>query len=321
MTAELNVYQQQPNSAPSQLVSWAEAARSAHQLVAPLVTTDFVPAHFRPKNGTDDALRAAQASATAAVLFGAEIGMSPMASLQSIFVISGRPGLYARVMRALVLNAGHEMWTEDSSDSKAVVCGRRRGSSNVERVTVTMEQARKAGWTKNAKYQTEPATMLLARADSQAARRVAPDALLGMPMSMEEMEDEAAPTTTITRADAKPKPVRRALAPTPIEPSLDNDSQDEQPARPVEDREDVRVFITDPQSKKLHAALNSGGYTDRALGLAFISDTVGRDVDSSKNLTREEASRVIDALEHAARPAEPPLDEEWPTTAQPGGAE
>jgi hypothetical protein len=311
MTAELVPYPTDLPASAGMLVSWAKAADAAFTLGSALCKTSFVPAQFKDKAG----------EATAAILYGAEAGLSPLAALQGVYVISGKPAMYARTLLAVALGAGHEVWTEEITDTRAIVCGRRRGSDNIERSTWTIDRAKRAGYTKNAKYQSDPQAMLLARAQSDVCRRVAPDALLGMPYSVEELEDEDVPTVTIARADAKPKPVRRALAPTPIEPSLDNDSQDEQPARPVEDREDVRVFITDPQSKKLHAALNSGGYTDRALGLAFISDTVGRDVDSSKNLTREEASRVIDALEHAARPAEPPLDEEWPTTAQPGGAE
>ena len=36
--------------------------------------------------------------------------------------------------------------------------------------------------------------------------------------------------------------------------------------------------------------------SDRASGLAYISEEVGRTVETSKDLTRDEASRVIDAL-------------------------
>lgn len=302
-------------SAPALLTAWADAASAAHRLAAPLVMTDFVPAHFRPKGTSDEAVRTAQAAATAAVLYGAEAGLSPMQALQGIYVISGRPALYARTMLAITLAAGHEVWTEESGDNRAIVCARRRGTRQVERVVVTMDQARKANWTSNKKYTTEPATMLLARAQSQACRRVAPDALVGMAYSAEELEDETVQTTTASRAsDAPKRTARRAAVPAPEEPELD-----EPPAASPESSDDL---ITAPQLKKLHAAMGERGLSDRAEGLAFLSATLGRDVTTSKDLSKDEASRVIDRLESAPVDEEPDGEEPggegaWPDVAQP----
>jgi hypothetical protein len=311
--------------APAALVAWADAASAAHRLAAPLVATDFVPAHFRPKGSSEEALRAAQASATAAVLCGAEVGLSPMQSLQGIFVIGGRPGMYARVMHALTLTAGHETWTEESTDTRAIVCGRRKGSQHTERVVVTMDQARKAGWTSNKKYQTEPATMLLARAQSQLCRRIAPDALLGLAYSVEELEDEQpAPTTTVSRADSPKRTMKRAaVAPPP--PADDPPLDDEPQAMPA--AEPAAEPITAAQLKKLHAAMGDRGLSDRAAGLDYLSQILGRQVETSKELSKDEASRVIDLLENGVVD-EPPIDVEvedpdepdWPEVARPPDA-
>lgn len=198
-------------NAPGALVAWAEAASAAHRLATPLIATDFVPAHFRPKGQSEDAVRVAQASATAAILFGAEAGLTPMQALQGIYVISGKPAMYARVMLAVTLAQGHEVWTEELTDTKAVVCGRRRGSEHVEKVTWTLERASKAGYTSNKKYATDPQAMLLARAQSDVCRRIAPDAILGMAYSVEELEDEGDPSPTT----AKRRTAKRAAPPTP----------------------------------------------------------------------------------------------------------
>lgn len=296
-------------SAPAALVEWAEAAGAAHRLVAPLVSTDFVPAHFRPKGNSDDAVRSAQAAATAAVLYGAEAGLSPMQALQGIYVISGRPALYSRTMLAITLSAGHEVWTEESTDTRAVVCGRRRGSSNSERVVVTMDQARKAGWTNNKKYVSEPAVMLLARAQSQVCRRIAPDALVGMAYSAEELEDENAPAVTVQRGAAKAVQRKAAPKPAPVidEPELDDMTAEEysghddaapEPATTESDA-DADSPITAPQLTKLHAAMNAEGIKERSEALAFLKTRTGRDVESSKDLTKDEASQVIDWLENS----------------------
>lgn len=292
-------------SAPASLIEWANAAGAAHQLAVPLCRTDFVPQHFR---GNEHA-------ATAAILYGAEAGLSPLQALQGIYVIGGRPALYSRTMLAVTLGAGHEVWTEESTDARAVVCARRRGAQHVERVVVTMDQATKAGWTKNAKYRTEPATMLLARAQSQACRRVAPDALLGLAYSAEELQDDE----QVQAAPAEPKRTARratkAVAPAPEAPEPDLEPEPTQPAT-----EAGGDGISEPQLKKLHATLGDLGVTVRDDALKLLSSLAGRQVDSSKDLTRAEATSVIDQLDRMTAGdvvEEPPLDDTgWPEVAQ-----
>jgi hypothetical protein len=57
--------------------------------------------------------------------------------------------------------------------------------------------------------------------------------------------------------------------------------------------------ITADQLKELAAALRDNQLTERAAVLAYVSDVVGRDVDSSKSLTRDEAAKVIESLRAA----------------------
>lgn len=310
MTAELTPYtgsQDGHDPAPGNLVAWAEAASAAHRLAAPLVKTAFVPEHFRPRGDSPEALQIAQASATAAVLFGAEAGLSPLQALQGVYVISGKPAMYARTMLAVTLGRGHEVWTEELTDTRAVVCGRRRGSEHVERVVWTAERARKAGYTKNAKYQTDPQSMLLARAQSDACRRIAPDALLGMPYSVEELEDEEQPAAVVTmQRDPQKRTARRAPV-TPVEePALDPDEPiDLVPAEPTEpdldDKTDPRdVPATRAQITKLNIQLQEAGITDREEKLQYLSGSVGRGLESSKDLTKAEANGLIDMLEREA---------------------
>lgn len=313
--SELEVFEQPAlHSAPSALVAWADAASAAHRLAVPLCRTQFVPAHFKDN---EDA-------ATAAILFGAEAGLSPLQALQGIYVIGGKPAMYARTMLAVTLAAGHEVMTEESTDVRAVVKARRKGSSHVETVVVTIDQAKRAGWTSNKKYQTEPAAMLLARAQSQACRRVAPDALLGMAYSAEELIEDrgadlpqvrrtarrrtepAAPVEAVEPALDAPTSAVDAAAPhaadvVDAEPSFDDAPVDAE----VVEEPDTGEAITDPQLKKVNAMLREAGH-DRASALAWASEVLGRPVDSTKSLTTREASLLIDRLEADARQADSP---------------
>jgi len=292
------------------LVSWAHALRSAKQLGDALCVTSFVPEHFRSK----------PEEAAAAIMYGDEIGFSPGQSLQSIFVVSGRPSLYARSMLALVLAHGHHIWTETVTPQKVVVCGQRGGTNHVERVEWTQEKARQAGYTKNKKYQTDPEAMLYARASGDVARRIAPDALAGLAFTVEEMEMSEQPTTTVTREPKRSSTVQRRQraepAPEPdltetttvsetSEPSLTEQPPEPEPDETVEP--DDGDGISSAQQKKLGALMREVDLTDRDAALAYVANVIGREVSSRKDLSKTEAGSVIDALE-ADREAMPTDD-------------
>lgn len=288
------------------LVSWAHAAQAAKQLADALSSTSFVPKIFQGQ--PDDA--------AAAIMYGDEIGFTPGQSLQNIYVISGKPALYARAMVALVLSKGHEIWTEASSPQRVIVCGRRRGTKNVERVEWTRAKAEQAGYTTNKKYQSAPEDMLYARASGTIARRVAPDALMGVAYTVEELELGISDTTVTVTQEEPPKKrtAQRASAKKEF-PAADEPDLDESKPEPS---------ITKPQLTKLHILAQERGIEDDRDGyLRYLTNIAGRDIESSKELTVDEASRVIDSLEkdvNALKPktdeaAEPDPNEHWKNDA------
>lgn len=316
------------SDAMARLGQWVEAAHNAHTLVAPLVDTAFVPDAYKPKvdpRATDEQKQAARnvaiANATAAVLQGLTLGVDPLVALQQIYIVHGRPGMYAKFMVALVQAHGHEVWDEDVSDTRAVVCGRRKGTEHIARVTITMDMAKRAKWTSNAKYQETPQDMLWSRAASRVCDRIASDVLKGI-TSVEEIQDTIQVEATAGPATRTVRPRRQTAAALPATPAEDPPLDDEQPAPTTpEPATDAEPMITQPQSRKLHAALRDTGRTDRDEALVWMAGVIGRPVDSTKELTKEEARRVIDALETPAEPAaesEPPLDGDWPAAAEPG---
>lgn len=212
----------------SSLRDWVTAATDAEALVTMLVDTPFMPKSHWPdvgqgKNDMSPAQRQqarpiAIATGTAAVLQGITLGLDPLTALARIYVVHGVPGLYAKLKVALVQSRGHEIWTEDNTDDRAVVCGRRRGTDTIERVTITMAAARKAGWTRNPTYEKTPADMLWSRAAGRVSDRIGGDALHGLPTA----EDLTDPEVDDSTGEAAPRrvaaPRRRAAVTAPAEP-------------------------------------------------------------------------------------------------------
>ena len=262
------------------LIAWADGLAAAHRIGSALCQTAFVPAAFRGK----------PEDAAAAILYGDEIGLTPTQSLQSVHVISGRPGLYARAMVALLLAHGHEVWTVEKSDAKVTVAGRRKGSTHVHEETWTTARAQKAGYTTNKKYATDPQAMLYARAAADVCRQIAPDALAGLDYAVEELEMLDAPTVTVTRTTAPATKAQRKPAAAPVEPPLE----------PVvsEVTHTVTQLRSEPQMRKLWALAKDAGM-DEAAFRAYLNDALDREVETTKTITADEANSLIDWLEQS----------------------
>jgi len=72
--------------------------------------------------------------------------------------------------------------------------------------------------------------------------------------------------------------------------------------------------VIDPkgkQMKAIHAGMNEAGLSERVAGLEFLSEVTGREVTTSKDLTRAEAGKVLDELaqinQHSLTDATPAL--------------
>lgn len=269
------------------LVVWAEKLTAAHRIAVALCNTSFVPAAFRgkPEEGA------------AAILYGDELGFSPMASLQGLFVIGGKPSMYARQMVALLISRGHEVWTVEKDDESVTVAGRRRGSAHVVTETWTPARARKAGYTSNKKYDSDPQAMLYARAAADVCRQVAPDVLAGIAYTVEEME--VVPSTVVQQEYAVVKPTGTAA----LRAAVGQQAEQPDPAQP-----ETGEGITDQQRRAMFAAFTDAGFvTDarspdgRAARLDYIALVIGERVESTNDLTAAQASRVIDALKADAQ--------------------
>lgn len=125
-------------------------------------------------------LRGKEADIAVTVMAGRELGLAPMAALRSIYVVKGKPVLSADAMVGLVLSSGvAEYFTcVETTNTVATYETKRKGSPAAQRLSFTIEQARRAHLT-GGNWQTYPEAMLRARAKAALARDVYPDALAG----------------------------------------------------------------------------------------------------------------------------------------------
>lgn len=300
--------------------SWAPKLQAAAAIAREICQTDFVPT----------ALRGSPSAVTAAILAGSEMNIGPMASLMHVHMIDGRPSLSAEMQRALVLALGHRIRYREMTNTRCVVDGQRAGEAEWTTVVYTLDDAKNAGLAGKQNWRRYPRRMLAARATAELCRLVFSDALSGMPYTADELEDDTddvgaatgsgtggsgggsgpesakpkrraqrrtpARTASTGNAEAAPAPGPEPVAaPAPPLPGEDGyaESSDAGP-EPVGEAEDAGV--TQAQLKRIHAGLTTCGVTERDERLSVASTVVGRQLSSSTELTRTEATTLIDTL-------------------------
>jgi hypothetical protein len=310
-------------AAGTSLQAWAEEMGAAAEIARGLAGTPFAPVTLQVrqggKNGPVD-VAATTATIAAALLAGREVGLEPMAALRSIHVIEGTPGLSALSMRALALARGAEMWVVEASAHRVVIQGRAANSEQIQSSVWDIARAERikdmAGTplTRKRNWQQMPQAMLTARATSELARLIAPEALLGLPYSTEELADGTVATEAPDTDEPPPaaRTARRRSIPAPAAPAPPAPSAaataapapgpEAQPAAdpspPPAATEPDTPMITKAQLRALHAAFRDLGITDKDKPerMRVTVEIIGRPVESANDLYEREASTVIDEL-------------------------
>lgn len=125
------------------------------------------------------ALRGRPDAALAVMVYGHELGLRPMTSLREVFIIEGTPSCSAKLMRALIYRAGHELHFAEQSSTRCVVEGRRHDGQGSARVTWEIGDAKRAGLDAKDVWKKYPRQMLAARATSELARLIFADVTIG----------------------------------------------------------------------------------------------------------------------------------------------
>ncbi len=155
----------------------------AQRVAKVFASSNLVPAHFR--GNVADCLIALQ--------IARRLGEEPLTAMQSMFIISGKPGwltsyMISRANRSGIFH-GPINWDESGSGEALSVTAKAVLAVTGEevRITTDMRMAKAEGWTTNKKYTSMPSHMLRWRSAAMLIRLYCPEVMLGMPV-VEELE-------------------------------------------------------------------------------------------------------------------------------------
>ena len=158
-----------------------QSFESAQRIAASLAESTIVPVMYRGKAGLGNCMVALE--------IANRMGMSPFQVMQNLDVIHGRPSWRSQFIIGLIQGCNRfEGFTYDeTADSCQCLAVLKTTGEQVSGPRITMDMARKEGWTKNPKWQSMQQTMLRYRAASAFGRFHIPDLILGI-QSVEENE-------------------------------------------------------------------------------------------------------------------------------------
>ena len=218
-----------PSSSKS-VYSSIQSFESAQRIAASLADSALVPNAYRGQQGLPNCI--------VAIEIANRMGMSPFQVMQNLNVIHGRPSWSSQFIIGLIQGCGRfEGFTyNETADSCQCFAVLKTSGEQVSGPKITLDMAKREGWTKNTKWSTMPQTMLRYRAASAFGRFHIPDLILGI-QSVEENEViEAEVTVAPEPAESKLDQVNNLLAgvtDTPQEQAKTESPQVPEPAPPV----------------------------------------------------------------------------------------
>ena len=168
------------------IYSSSDTFNLAYQMAKGLSQSTLVPQQFQ--NNPANCLIALEQSN--------RLNISPMAVMQNLYIVQGKPSFSSSFIIGLINASGkYDMelqFDEEEKDGKpyACTCWTELNGRKVSGIKITMDMAEKEGWLKKngSKWQTMPQVMLRYRAASFFARMNCPELSIGL-YSKEELDD------------------------------------------------------------------------------------------------------------------------------------
>lgn len=265
------------------------------------MTTTEIDLHQIPEQGLTAQMDYARAIAVSSLLpseyrgkpenvliamgLGAAMGLAPAESLYRISVIQGKPTANAELIAASVRKAGHKLRVSGDDTTCTATIIRSDDPDHEFTVTRDVKWAQSMGLANKDNYRKQPGTMLQWRAITAVARLACSEALYGVNYTPDEMFDMRPdePQESQTGRDVLQSAIVK------VESQL---GAEEVPPEPEDFTPDG---ITDKQLVALNARATDLGLT-REQKIAGVVATIGREVESTKDLTKDEATKCIKGL-------------------------
>lgn len=263
------------------------------------------------------AFRKQPASILWAMEYGDTLGISTLDAIQSIHVIEGKPSASSDLIASLVRRAGHRLRVfaqyDDRGGWAASVAQiiRRDDPDFTYEARWTPQRAQTAGLMNKPVWRNYAPAMGKARAITEVAREACSEVLHGAIYTPEELGATVDQGGHVIGGALEPE--QRSPAPAPAKPArlADRARAAKKPApavveEPVEAElveepvPDSLVLADEPrteaQSRALFAMLGEHGVKDREDVRQVIGLIIDRPIESTKELTKAEVSRLLDEL-------------------------
>lgn len=251
-----------------------------------LAAADLLPASYRRK----------PANILVAMEYGKSLGLDPVTAMQMVHVVEGKPTASAQLIGALVRRSGHRLRVTGDDKHAVAEIVRRDDPDFVFRSEWTLARAQAAGLAGKGPWKQYPGAMLKARAITEVARDACPEALAGVAYTPEELgaAEPAGAWPTHDEPEAPLPPFDAETGEVVEEAELVEDATPE-PEPPVEAEP-----ATKAQLNAIGGMLGSCGMRDKASRHDVITRILGHAYEHAGDLTKAEASRVLDTLKPLA---------------------
>lgn len=220
--------------------------------------------------------------AKAIIWSGQELGLQPFQALRSMAFIKGRLTMTVQLQLALAKRAGVIIERIIDGNGYCEVTLRR----GEERITTkfSLEDAKRAGLIRpDSNWEKYPREMLRWRAIGSALRLLAPDIVMGL-LSPEEAE-------SLEQVEV----IQEAEEIAEMEKKVEEEVKEKTEDRTQEEKKE-EPHITDAQLRAVNAILKRLNVPEEKRH-SLVSYLIKRQISSLKELTKTEASRLIDELQ------------------------